>query len=352
MKRRHHIKVLFILKKNFNYDFVSYCRRSSGLFNSTRFIVESLNARGINAAIIEVSDNNDIDREVSKYKPDFVVIEALWVVPSKFTILKRLHPKVKWSVHLHSHMPFLALEGIAMEWIAEYARLGIDLIANSVESYQALRVILDCDKIVYLPNVYMSYPLTKHFHHKKQVLDIGCFGAIRPLKNQLLQALAAIQFAKEKKKFLFFHINGSRVETGGQPVLKNLIQLFKDQHKHARLVLSKWNEPDEFLHYLHKLIDIGMQVSLTETFNVVSADYVTAGVPIVVSKEVKWASCWNKAKDDSLPDIVERMHAVYKSQCLVKRNQKLLLRHSARAQAAWFQYFDKRRVLWFGNTGK
>lgn len=339
------MRVLFIVKKNSNYGFQTYCKRSSGLYNSTRFIVESLASRGVHAEIVEVIDNNDIDREVTKFKPDIVVIEALWVVPEKFPILKKLHPTVKWFCHLHSHMPFLALEGNSMDWIHRYAEQDIGLIANSSESYDALRAVLSRKEIIYLPNVYISEPRRMTGAFSEHVVNIGCFGAIRPLKNQLLQALAAIEFSKQICKKLRFHINSSRVETGGDPILKNLIQLFNDT-SNTELVLTKWNEPEEFLDLLHNEIDIGMQVSLTETFNVVSADYVTAGVPIVVSKEVKWASDWNKAEDDSITDIVRIMHRVYDGSLLVKWNQHLLLKFSENAQIAWYEWVRSQDGCW------
>lgn len=336
-------KVLFICKRNECYGFSTYTRRSSGLYNSTRFIVEGLSKRGIEANIIEVQDNNDIDRAVSKYKPDIVVIEALWVVPEKFPILMRLHPGVQWFVHLHSHMPFLALEGIAMEWIRKYAMGGVGLIANSLESFEAIQCILKTDELIFLPNVYITHPRRAELKENgimSHVLDIGCFGAMRPLKNHLLQALAAIEFARQKKKWLNFHINSSRTETGGEPVLKNLRNLFAHQ-PNCRLIEHRWMEPDEFIHFLQSHIDIGMQVSLSETFNVVSADYVTAGIPVVVSKEVYWVSNFNKAKDNSIPDIVKVLKRVYKNRPAVKWNQKLLINYSKHAQKMWFDFVNE-----------
>lgn len=331
------MRVLFICKKNLNYNFVSYTRRSSGLWNSTQFIVKGLKERGVHAEIIEVHDNNDIDKEVRKFKPDMVVIEALWVVPEKFDILKRLHENVKWFVHLHSHIPFLALEGIAIEWLYEYAKRGVYMIANSEASYEALGVILKGGELTYLPNVYINTPMRKEKSCNDDVIDIGCFGAIRPLKNQLIQALAAIEFARSKDLFLRFHINGTRTETNGSPVLKNLIELF-EQEPYAMLVQHHWHEPEQFIHLLHNEIDIGMQVSLTETFNVVTADYVTAGLPIVTSKEVTWTSRRSQAKDDSVKDIVDKMHTAWRWKFIVKQNQQKLLKFSAQAQHMWFEF--------------
>lgn len=331
-------KILFICKKNETYGFTTYTRRSSGLFNSTRFIAEGLRDRDVDAHIVEVIDNNCIDREVSKYRPDIVIIEALWVVPEKFEILKRFHPKVKWFIHMHSGFPFLAQEGIAMEWVFKCAKQGIKIIANSPESYEAYIPLIGQENLVFLPNVYITDPEEPVYHWPySQWINVGCFGAVRPMKNHLLQAMAAIQFARDKGKKLLFHFNVSRIEVGGNPVLKNLIHLFAELPD-AQLVECPWMEPDEFIDYLNENIDIGMQVSMTETFNVVTADYVTAGLPIVVSKEVAWASKFCMAKDDDITDIVSKMHRVYGKRWLVTWNQILLNRNSQWAQRLWFAF--------------
>lgn len=332
------MKILFICKKNDLYGFSYYCRRSSGLFNSTRFIVEALEDHGICARIVEVCDNNDIDREVHKHKPDRVVIEALWVVPEKFKILKKLHPHVSWWIHLHSHMPFLALEGIAMAWLDDYAKLGVNVIANSEDAYSSLQTVINHHRLVYLPNIYLT-ETRKPVHHKESTfIHIACYGALRPLKNHMIQALAAVKFAREIGKWLCFHINGTRVE-GGASVLKNLKEFFERQHDSA-LILDDWYEPEAFIEMLHERIDIGMQVSLSETFNVVSADYVTAGLPIVVSDEVKWASWWSKADPQCIDNIVHNLHRAYGNNLLVKWNQHLLKSNSESAQRIWLNWAE------------
>lgn len=341
------MRILFICKKNETYGFTTYTRRSSGLFNSTRFIVESLLEKGVHAHIVEVGDNNEIHREAVKFKADIVVIEALWVVPSKFIELQKVMPHVKWFCHLHSHIPFLALEGIAMEWTRKYLELGVGLIANSKPSYKALKAVLGRKGLIYLPNVYISNPKEPHcsgeYHSMwpKAHLDIGCFGAIRPLKNQLLQAMAAIKFAKQMNKSLRFHMNVSRTETGGQPVLKNILELFSNPSHNAVLIQHEWHEPEDFIRQLEMKMDIGMQVSLTETFNVVSADYVTAGIPVVASKEVSWLNPFSKAKDDCIDSIVECMHRALKYPFLIRWNQRLLLAFSKNAQKSWYKFVEK-----------
>lgn len=331
--------ILFICKRNETYGFQNFNRRTSGLFNSTRFIVESLCKRGIVAEIVEAIDNNCIDRIVTIYKPKKVIIEALWVVPDKFDVLMKLHPSIKWYVHMHSGMPFLALEGIAMSWLHHYEKRGVGIIANSKESYDALSVFVD--DIICLPNVYLSNTAESDPYDFKirSTINVGCFGAIRPMKNHLTQALAAIRLAKEFDLNLKFYINATRVETGGHPVIKNLRELFHAT-PNASLIELGWMEPEDFIDYLNSYIDIGMQVSLTETFNVVCADYVTAGIPVVCSKEVKWMPCFNKAEDDSIDDIVNKMKRALKCRYLIKLSQWNLKRYSNKSQKMWLEFVN------------
>ena len=81
-------KILFICKKrNTSYDPTGI---SYGLLNSCRFVGEALESEFghlIDFNVVVVNDNNDIEREVVTHKPTHVIIEALWVVPSKFEIL-------------------------------------------------------------------------------------------------------------------------------------------------------------------------------------------------------------------------------------------------------------------------
>lgn len=326
-------KVLFICKKNESY--AAYGKRS-GLFNSTRFVAEGISDEHVEAKVVEVVDNNCIDREVFQYQPDIVIIEALWVVPEKFSVLMKLHPHVRWVVHLHSNIPFLATEGIAMQWIRGCAELGVEVVCNSDEAYEGLRVLLDGyhHNLHLLHNIYLGTQQKPHGRSDKEYVDVGCFGALRPMKNQLIQALAAIRFAEEEDLIIRFHINSTRLE-GGDPVLKNLRALFSDSID--QLVEVPWLDHDAFMAYLNSM-DIALQVSLSETFNIVSADCVTAGLPIVTSAEVDWVTNKCKARTDSVNDIANKMSAVYGSKMTIKLNQYNLRVATRKAIKEWEEF--------------
>lgn len=306
-------KVLFVCKQRPAQYGASY-----GLLNSCRFLCNALEAMGAEAKTVEVIDNNSIDREVHKFKPTHVFIEALWVVPEKFDVLIPLHPKVQWHVRLHSNTPFLANEGVAMGWIKKYLELQkkykqFHLSPNAENMVNDIKVTFGAET-VYSPNVYQPtkkielgiIPLTKNTD--ENIISIASFGAIRPMKNQLIQAMAAITFANELEKTLHFHINHSRLEQHGENPYKNIAALFEGS-KH-KLISHEWLSHEDFLKLISS-IDIGLQVSFSETFNIVAADFVHSGVPIVGSNEISWINFLYKAKPTDLNDIVCHLWLAY-----------------------------------------
>lgn len=328
------MKVLFITKKRSEYGCYSYYG-ASGLLNSARFIVDMLNDSGIEAKLVDVRDNNDIDREVSAYNPSVVVVEALWVVPEKFDVLKALHPNVQWIVRGHSDIPFLANEGVAVDWIVGYTQRGVSVAFNDPRTVESVESFVPSDSVLYLPNY---YPLcyTPPCREPDGFFNVGCFGAIRPLKNQLLQAIAAIRFADKEDKNLRFHINATRCEEGGQSVLKNLRALFADTG--YDLVEHRWYDHCHFLRTVARM-DVEMAVSFSETFCITAADAVAMGVPLICSSEIPWAS------RVSVVPATDANAMVHKLTHLDRRinhflNHRDLRAYSHKSKEIWLQEFS------------
>jgi hypothetical protein len=346
-------KVLFILKRREDYNPEKHNPKglSTGLYNSAMFMVDMLLNSGIDTHIEVAVDNNCIDRLVTKHRPTHVIIEALWVVPEKFYVLSKLHPTVQWIVRLHSETPFIAGEGIAMDWVGDYLDLSKVVIAvNAPRIFTELKTFAKAKrywyeselnkKIIYLPNFYPNnYKIKKHQLDKYWV-DVACFGAVRPLKNHLLQAHAALKFAKSVGKQLRFHINGGRIEGKGDAVMSNLRAMFEhlsdSQHQ---LIIHEWAPREEFLEICASM-DIGLQCSLSETFNIVSADLISQGVPVVGSKEIPWACrLFNADPTDSgnIAKMMRRAHNYPKFN--VYRNQHNLDKYTSVTKSLWLKYF-------------
>jgi glycosyltransferase involved in cell wall biosynthesis len=320
---------------------------SSGLLNSARFVCDMLsNLPGFETKLVQVHDNNDIDREVTLYKPTHVIIEAYWVVPEKFRILHKLHPKVKWIIRNHSNVPFLANEGIAFAWTLDYLQIpNVYVSSNHTLCSRDFEALVSatgdyslCDRLVYLPNYYpVDHIKPQHRVCSSNTLDISCFGAIRPLKNHMIQAIAAVEYARIKGKHLRFHINSNRIEGNGDPILKNLREMFK-RLPNADLIEHTWLPHDEFLHLISSM-DMGLQVSYNETFNIVAADFAACNVPIVTSPEVFWVHPIFYADPNNMMNIVNTMLRIDKFKKFKKQlmmlNRHRLRKYNRASEKAW-----------------
>jgi len=347
-------RVLFILKRreDFNAKMHNQVGLSTGLYNSAKFMDDMLQDNNIESHLEIAIDNNCINRLVTKHKPDYVIIEALWVVPSKFAVLQKLHPNVKWIIRLHSEMPFMAGEGMAMDWVGDYSGFKNIIIAcnaprmmREVKFYLKHRNSWDQEtadhRVIYLPNFYPQTYKTKKFNKKKDTIDIACFGAIRPLKNHLSQAFAAIEFAEQIGKKLRFHVNAGRIEMQGGPVINNLKGLFQQIHGTGHeLVNHQWRPREEFLHLCAEM-DIGMQCNFSETFNIVGADLISQGVPLVVNAdEIPWAIKRFCASPVDTQDIIDKLHITYTSfKENVAEHQKALTDYTNQTAKIWVKYF-------------
>ena len=356
---------LFILKRRENYNFTeegysdkAYDSISTGMFNSSRFVNDMLIAEGVSSNLTIVTDNNDIDREVTAFRPSHVIIEGFWVVPEKFDILKALHPTVTWIVRCHSELPFLAQEGVAIDWTLEYLDRGIFVSGNSKRIQREIRsiarsckILSEADLIKQTPLLTNCYPTNFDAPIIKPILNteinIGCFGAIRPMKNQLMQAISAIEFAEANNLVLKYHINANRIEMNGANALRNIKSLFEKQPIHT-LVEHQWEVHEDFLELVSQM-DICLQISFTETFNIVAADSVFKGIPVVVSKEVAWASR-PYADPTSFQNIVSAIQYVFENGLeIATSNQNKLLTYLDNSKTLWIQYIKNDIVVEFMN---
>jgi len=284
-------KILFICKQRLGHYGQAY-----GLVNSAKSTSIHLKSIGIESKVVTVIDNNGIDREVHEYSPTHVIILALWVVPKKIQVLVNKYPEIKWFVSIHSKTPFLAGEGIAFQWLCEYKKIHLScknfwVAANNTQIKKDIEKVYGM-RVCFLPNMYTPPTIKPPLRicnklRPKSEIHIGSFGAIRPLKNTLMQAIASIRFADQNNYKLVFHINGDRTEQHGDNIVKNIVNLFACMESH-KLVMHPWASHGDFVNKIIPQMNLGLQTSLSESFNIVAADFTFAGVPIVGSNEIQW----------------------------------------------------------------
>ena len=334
------MKILFLLKKNMLSGGQHSPVAKSGLLNSATITAGQLEKHlGVKTELEVCVDGNEVDKFLHKHKPKICVIEAIWVHPLKMQELVRLHKRVKFVVLIHSEVPFLANEGNAIDWIKQYNE--IDRVYPAFNSERTFKQFNELDIIdLYLPNVYLDV------ENKKQdkrdhcgIINVGCFGAVRPFKNQLIQAMAAIIFANRSNWLLKFHMNTTRTEQGGESVLKNIIALF-DDNKHE-LINHGWMEREQFMHLVSRM-DLGLQVSFTESFNIIAANFVEENIPIVVSRTIDWMPSAQQADTEDVEDIIDKMeHSIVHRGSVVRKAIRYLNRYNKRSLDAWKDFLFK-----------
>ena len=298
----------------------------------------------VECKVVSITDANAIDKEVWLYKPTHVIIHALWVTPDKMEELAQKWKDVLWVVRVHSKIPFLANEGIAFSWLCQYKdiahyRSNFKISGNSRSFGDDLANTMNMH-VLYLPNIYCPNKKDGEAITGKNpsYLDIGCFGALRPMKNQMNQAVAAVKFADKLGKPLRFHINGARIEQNGDQVLKNLRAFFGCVAGHS-LVEHPWVDHNKFVEVV-KTMDLGMQVSFSESFNIVSADFIWNGVPMVTSPDIDWSPPLFAADPNDTNDMVCKLLWAWYGKIvgLQKLSKRALMKYNEEAFEIWANF--------------
>jgi hypothetical protein len=289
---------------------------SHGLNNSCRFVVDMLNDASLEARLVQVADDNEIWKEIVDFEPDLVIIEAYWMRPKKLADLADRFPGLPIVIRGHSSTPFLAEDWVGFPWAVDYLAAGGVVGQNDERHVEEMRFLarslfsLDGDesrqRVPYLPNY---YPPERPYAPRpplSEFIDIGCFGAIRSFKNHVGQAIAAMAFADQIGKRLRFHINGDRLERGGASVSRALDAIFSTGN--ADLVRHSWIPTHDAFLLLVAEMDIVMQISFAETFNIVAADAVSQGVPAVGSAEIPWLSRHYQASPTQPKSMIAVLH--------------------------------------------
>jgi hypothetical protein len=88
-------------------------------------------------------------------------------------------------------------------------------------------------------------------------------------------------------------------------------------------------------------MDLGLQVSFSETFNIVGADLISQGVPLIgTAGEIPWAVEEFCANPVDSADIIDKLHASYNFPSLnVRSNQRSLTEYTNNTARIWAKYF-------------
>jgi hypothetical protein len=278
-----------------------------------------LNANGTNAAVFPVRNNIDVVKSIQEYGTrnkqnlTHVVISAPWLSTRDMKAIVEYFPLTQFVVVSHSNVGFLQADPQGIHLLRDYIELthkldNLSVGGNSQRFTNWLSKAYNTHAVL-LPNM---YPVQSSFFQDavkglkknfRSVVKIGSFGAIRPLKNQLTACASAILMSKELNKPVEFHLSAGREEGGGNVVL-NAIQQMSHDVPSFKVVLDGWCGWQDFRKTVADM-DLLIHPSYTESFNMVSADGVSQGVPVVGSHAIEWLPKEWKADSDNAAEIAE-----------------------------------------------
>lgn len=317
-----------------------------GLGVGAMHAVRVLRKKGIRADVHAISGVEGIRKILSqKTRTTHAVIEAPWIKTSEFRALINEFSDVHFIVRCHSQIGFLQVEAGAIKLIREYIGLQ-DTSLNLTFSGNSRRFCKFMEKAyrkrcVYLPNLYDAarparrQPLESHRH---RVLRIASFGAIRVPKNHTTAAAAALLIARHRDCDLEFHLSVNR-EEHGSGVLTAVRNMFR-KLPFVKLVEVPWEPWDDFRQIVAGM-DLCMQISATETFNIVTADATAEGVPSVVSHAIEWMPESWMAHVDDVEGVARVGNHILSNVMAGHEGLQALSRYVRDSTRTWIQYLKR-----------
>lgn len=307
--QRAHVVVFYREGKgygdDYGYGYGGYGNHR-GLGINALMTARVLRKHGVRADVVAVTDRAEVARTLRKHKPTHAVFQAIWLDSDDMERLCAAYPDTHMVVRCHSQIGFLQVEPRAVAILRDLMflqeqELNLAVSANTLRLHAFLTKVYK-SKVLYLPNLYdiERAERKRDESHGHRVLRIGSFGAHRLLKNHSTAAAAAMMMAQRRGSDLEFYVNAGREEHGGVQgsIVRTLDAMF-DRVPWARLVFAPWADWSAFRQTVAHM-DLCLQVSFTETFNIVTADAVSEGVPSVVSNAIEWTPpSWHANVDDA-----------------------------------------------------
>ncbi len=314
--RPHHLRPyvdsvrVALVYRDFTGDGVSHV----GLGVSAAYTAKTLRHHGIWAEVWSVPSAQKLRERLhqigaiadqrGEVRPTHVILAAPWIATKDLAVIAAEFSEVMFVVVSHSSVGFLAADAEAVRLLRQTADLqlathNVFVGGNSAKftdwATEAWGVHAVC-----LPNLYcLSETFPQHDRRwTGGSLRLGLFGANRPLKNFLSGAAAAVEMARRLHVPIELLLSSGRNEGGDARALDEMTENIAN----LRVTRAGWLPWPNFRRLL-RTVDLVFQVSYTETFNVVSADAIAEGVPVVVSDAIDWLPRWWQARADEPLDV-------------------------------------------------
>lgn len=314
----------------------------TGLGVSSSLTATVLWRQGIHTDVIPVTSAKDIESSIagtSGQPVSHVVIAAPWIEIGDLQRLCMDHRGVEWCVICHSDVGFLQADPGAIQRLKEMSGLASSVhnftLAGNNERFVHWAQAAITPTFRFLPNLY-DVTTFRHTHRPpvRRPIRIGCYGALRPLKNIITAAAAALQISQVMRTDVEFHVNGGR-EEGSVNALAPVRQMISGHR--MTLVVDNWRPWPEFRTLIGSM-DLLLQPSYTESFNMVTADGIAEGVPSAVSETIEWVPAHWIARAHDAHSLAKTGMALLHDHAAAHEGQEALKRYVKHGTHEWLEY--------------
>lgn len=339
---------VFLCYKNFGA-----CQGIShiGLGVSALNTSKNLQEMGIRAQVFALKDDQALKDLLANADPlpTHVNIAAPWILTTTFQELCAMYPDTQFSMTSHSNVGFLQadINGISLIKQAldlEGGTSNFHLAGNSREFQNWVENTFKAP-CTYLPNLYYLHDKMGQgdgWSWDGGSLRIGCFGATRIQKNFVSAVAAAMEIASWTGVQTQIWINSGRDDGPESNRLRLAIGQLVSEMPNVSLQLYNWSSWGAFKRLLGTM-NLLIQPSYTESFNMVTADGIVMGVPSVVSDAITWAPDNWMARVDDTTDIARTGLALLSDPTTLQDGVKALKGYVRDGRRAWVDYLAYNR---------
>lgn len=327
-------------------DFAMWLHRSCvGLDVAGHATAKVLRKQGVDVSVFAVRHNVDIVEAIDRYNETHserlthLVISAPWLSIRDITALVQNFSDIQFVVLSHSNVGFLQADPDGVFLLRQYASLTKQFsnfhVGGNSEKFTRWFSRAYNQDVVLLPNLYPLDSVKSIRPVLGRVVKIGAFGAIRPYKNFMTAAGAALLIQRKLAVPVEFHMSG-----GGENDVYNVISAIRQilANTGVRLVIHDWAYWDSFIQLISGM-NLLIQASYTESFNMVTADGISQNVPSVVSPAIYWAPEDWKAEPDDANDIADVGLRLLKVNS-ASDGFDALTRHNQASLKLWFDFLQ------------
>ncbi len=255
-----------------------------------------LNKHGVTAATATLDGIRSWDKWIEETAPRVIVLSAFIVRPFDLDALARKFKRVTFLQRCHSNLAWLFQSREDFHSAAETIRVSKDqgnvvyslVCEREAKAWSAAGVPVAC-----VPNVW-SGGFAEHGRDALRdpaTVNLSAFFAVRLLKDPAGHVMAAANVNAYRPARLHMQLDRSDSPAYGEQV-KRVAAL-----THCPVAAHPYRAHDAYLKWLGDTVDVGLQLSLTESFNYVALEHLALGIPCVTSRAVEF-SPWRVDAED------------------------------------------------------